>query len=103
MKIFDMKPPGWAETENAVVAVPLMRKVRPAHIHFKVEKDGFDPLITHVFKEGDGYLDADAVFGVRGSCIGDYVRHEGGMPPFGEQLDRPFFRLDCRFSLHPLP
>src|SRR3546814_1106334 len=64
--------------------------MRPAHIHFKVEKDGFDPLITHVFAEGDEFLDSDAVFGVRGSCIGNYVRHDSGPTPFGDVLEQPF-------------
>src|SRR3546814_7237006 len=68
--------------------------MRPAHIHFKVEKDGFDPLITHVFAEGDEFLDSDAVFGVRGSCIGNYVRHDSGPTPFGDVLEQPFYTLD---------
>jgi hydroxyquinol 1,2-dioxygenase len=74
--------------------------MRPAHIHFKIEKPGFDSLITHVFVEGDEYLDSDAVFGVRGSCIGNYVRHSPGVTPRGERSDRPFFTLDYCFSLH---
>src|SRR3546814_8403028 len=75
--------------------------MRPAHIHFKVEKDGFDPLITHVFAEGDEFLDSDAVFGVRGSCIGNYVRHDSGPTPFGDVLEQPFYTLDYRFTLQP--
>jgi hydroxyquinol 1,2-dioxygenase len=74
--------------------------MRPAHIHFKIEKAGFDALITHVFVEGDEYLDSDAVFGVRGSCIGNYERHAAGVTPRGERSDRPFVTLDYRFSLH---
>ncbi len=75
--------------------------MRPAHLHFRIEKPGYDPLITHVFVEGDEYLDSDAVFGVRGSCVGDYVRHEAGKAPDGTLFERPFFTLDYRFSLHP--
>lgn len=74
--------------------------MRPAHLHFKIEKPGYDPLITHVFAEGDEYLDSDAVFGVRGSCIGDYVWHEGGVTPAGERVEAPFYTLDYRFTLH---
>ena len=30
-----------------------------------IQAEGYDRLITHVFVEGDPYLDSDAVFGVR--------------------------------------
>lgn len=42
---------------------------RPAHLHFMVRAEGYEPLITHVFREGDSYLDSDAVFGVRQSLV----------------------------------
>ena len=76
--------------------------MRPAHIHVRIAKDGFDPLITHVFRDGDAYLDSDAVFGVRASCIGQYERHDAGETPGGGALEKPFYTLDCRFNLHPL-
>jgi hydroxyquinol 1,2-dioxygenase len=76
--------------------------MRPAHIHFRVKKAGFDPLITHVFVDGDEFLDSDAVFGVRGSCIGNYSLNPPGATPFGDISARPYYTLDCCFSLHPL-
>lgn len=42
---------------------------RPAHIHFIANKAGYRPLVTHIFAEGDPYLDSDAVFGVKESLI----------------------------------
>ncbi|MET0709805.1 MAG: dioxygenase, partial [Tardiphaga sp.] len=36
--------------------------MRPAHVHFLVDAPGHEPLITHVFIEGDKYLDSDVVF-----------------------------------------
>jgi hydroxyquinol 1,2-dioxygenase len=84
------------EMLNATSRSPM----RPAHLHFKIEKPGFDSLITHVFVEGDEYLDSDAVFGVRGSCIGDYVRHDPGTTPDGRLSNVPFYTLDYQFSLH---
>ena len=76
--------------------------MRPAHIHFRVKKSGFDPLITHVFVDGDEFLDSDAVFGVRGSCIGNYALNPPGATPFGDISARPYYTLDYCFSLHPL-
>jgi hydroxyquinol 1,2-dioxygenase len=74
--------------------------MRPAHLHFRIAKPDYDTLITHVFVEGDEYLDSDAVFGVRGSCIGDYVRCETGLTPDGGRSDQPFYTLNYGFALH---
>jgi hydroxyquinol 1,2-dioxygenase len=75
--------------------------MRPAHIHFAIQKAGFDPLVTHVFVEGDEFLESDAVFGVRGSCIGSYERHAPGVAPDGTTVGVPFFVLDHVFRLEP--
>ena len=69
---------------------------RPAHVHFMIEAPGFDRLITHVFRDGDAYLDSDAVFGVRSSLIADWVRHE---PDAAEP--EPWYSLDYEFVLNP--
>ncbi|MBJ7437798.1 MAG: hydroxyquinol 1,2-dioxygenase [Sphingopyxis sp.] len=89
-------------TVGEMLAATKRSPMRPAHIHFKIDKEGFDPLITHVFREDDDYLDSDAVFGVRGSCIGAYEPHERGTTPFGEEAEDRFYTLDSRFVLHPL-
>ncbi len=52
--------------------------MRPAHIHFKIDADGYQTLITHVFADGDEYLDKDAVFGVRSNLIGRFERDPDG-------------------------
>ena len=71
---------------------------RPAHLHFLIEAPGFERLITHVFRNGDEYLDSDAVFGVRSGLIADWVRHE---PDAGEL--EPWYSLDYDFVLNPSP
>ena len=43
--------------------------MRPAHVHFLVAAPGYEPLITHVFIEGDKYLDSDVVFGVKDELV----------------------------------
>jgi len=72
---------------------------RPAHIHFKVSAAGCEPLTTHVFVNGDKYLDSDAVFATKESLVGDFeICHD-------EQLARrfdietPFTRLKFDFGL----
>lgn len=74
---------------------------RPAHLHFMITADGYETLVTHVFRNGDTYLDSDAVFGVRSSLIGEWVRHEAGAAPDGSVLEQPFYTLDFDFVLNP--
>jgi hydroxyquinol 1,2-dioxygenase len=52
--------------------------MRPAHIHFKIDAEGYQTLITHVFADGDEYLDSDAVFGVRENLIGEFRQGDDG-------------------------
>ncbi len=51
---------------------------RPAHLHFMIVADGYQRLVTHVFRSGDPYLDSDAVFGVRESLVADWLRQPDG-------------------------
>ncbi len=75
--------------------------MRPAHVHFKVEAQGFETLITHVFVEGDEHLDKDAVFGVKSELIAPFQRHEPGSAPDGSARDEPFYTLDYDLVLVP--
>ncbi|KAI1820082.1 dioxygenase [Xylaria intraflava] len=42
---------------------------RPAHMHFMLKKQGWDPLTTALYIRGDPYETTDAVFGVKKSLI----------------------------------
>src|SRR5262245_39071426 len=48
--------------------------MRPAHMHAIVSAPGYQQVITHVFVDGDPYLDGDAVFAVKNSLIGKYKK-----------------------------
>lgn len=74
---------------------------RPAHLHFMITAPGYQRLITHVFRDGDRYLDSDAVFGVRSSLIADWKQHPAGATPDGSTSTTPFHTLDFRFVLAP--
>lgn len=73
---------------------------RPAHLHFTISAPGYEHLVTQVFRRGDPYLDADAVFGVRSSLVADWVRHERGRTPDGQHSAEPFTTLDFTFVLN---
>jgi hydroxyquinol 1,2-dioxygenase len=55
-----------------------------------IKAPGYETLVTHVFRNGDPYLDSDAVFGVRQSLVADWVRQPDGV-----------YRLDFDFVLNP--
>lgn len=74
---------------------------RPAHLHFMIQAPGFETLITHVFRDGDQYLDSDAVFGVRSTLIADWQHHAAGLDPWGRPIDRPHHSLTFDFTLNP--
>ncbi|MBP0589450.1 intradiol ring-cleavage dioxygenase [Paraburkholderia sp. LEh10] len=74
---------------------------RPAHLHFMIQAQGYETLITHVFRNGDRYLDSDVVFGVRSTLIADWNRQEAGIAPDGTRMERPFYTLDYDFILNP--
>ena len=75
--------------------------MRPAHMHAIVAAPGYQQVITHVFVEGDPYLDSDAVFAVKDSLIVDFERHEPGPAPTGEVMDVPFYTAEYDFRLAP--
>ena len=56
-----------------------------------IKAEGYETLITHVFRDGDPYLDSDAVFGVRQSLVADWVKQSDGT-----------YLLEFEFVLNPL-
>lgn len=74
---------------------------RPAHLHFIVAADGFEALTTHIFVNGDEYLDSDAVFATKQALVGDFETCDD--PAVGEPygLKPPFARLEFDFGLMP--
>jgi hydroxyquinol 1,2-dioxygenase len=74
---------------------------RPAHIHFLVKAPGYQTLVTHLFREGDPYLDSDVVFGVRSSLVRPFEKHAAGTAPDGTRMERPFYTLQTRLTLAP--
>ncbi len=72
---------------------------RPAHIHFIVTAEGYAPLVTQVFVEGDEYLDSDAVFGVKDSLVGEFREVDDPALAAGYGTTSPFALLDYDFTL----
>jgi catechol 1,2-dioxygenase len=75
---------------------------RPAHIHFVVSAEGYEPVTTHIFDRTDPYLQSDAVFAVKDSLICDFVRHEEADPEARRAgVEPPFYVAHFDFRLTP--
>lgn len=74
---------------------------RPAHIHFMIGSPGYETLVTHLFVNGDPYLDSDAVFGVKQSLIVELDDQSQGSAPGGRTIAGPWKRLTHHFGLKP--
>jgi len=75
--------------------------MRPAHMHAIVSAPGYQPVITHVFVEGDPYLDGDAVFAVKDSLIGRYTKVNDAAQAKKLGMPNPFLKLEWDFRLAP--
>jgi hydroxyquinol 1,2-dioxygenase len=74
---------------------------RPAHVHFMISAPGHETLVTHVFIDGDKYLDSDVVFGVKDSLIKKLERREAGTKAGGRVIDHPYAVMSYDFALAP--
>jgi hydroxyquinol 1,2-dioxygenase len=72
---------------------------RPAHVHFMIEAPGHQKLVTHVFIDGDPYLDSDVVFGVKDSLIYRLEERGAGTAPDGRPMERDYTILRYDFVL----
>jgi hydroxyquinol 1,2-dioxygenase len=76
--------------------------MRPAHIHFVVMADGYEPVTTHIFDRIDPYLESDAVFAVKDSLICDFTRHEAPTPEAARiGIAGPVLTAEFDFALKP--
>jgi protocatechuate 3,4-dioxygenase beta subunit len=74
---------------------------RAAHIHVIVSADGYRPVTTHIFPADSGYLDSDAVFGVKDSLIRSFARHDDPAEAARLGVPTPYFTVDYDFVLSP--
>jgi hydroxyquinol 1,2-dioxygenase len=102
---WSVKPEAYAIPDDGPIGELLKAAgrgpMRPAHVHFKIEADGFQTLITHVFVDGDAYLDSDAVFGVRSNLVSPFEHREPGTAPDGRRMDVPYWTMRYDMVLAP--
>lgn len=74
---------------------------RPAHLHYILEADGFETLITHIFDPDDQYIHSDAVFGVKESLLAKFDLIEDPARIKAAGFDRPYYEVVHDFVLAP--
>ncbi|MCX7646444.1 MAG: intradiol ring-cleavage dioxygenase [Rhodobacteraceae bacterium] len=72
---------------------------RPAHLHFIITAEGYDPLTTHIFDPDDPYIDSDAVFGVKESLLAEFRRVEDPARAQEAGFEGPFWDVEFDFVL----
>src|ERR1044071_5867218 len=75
--------------------------MRPAHMHAIVSAPGHQPVITHVFVDGDPYLDQDAVYAVKDSLVGSYRKVNDAAEAKRLGMPNPFLKLEWDFRIAP--
>jgi len=73
---------------------------RPAHIHFIVQAQGYEPVTTHLFVADSPYLDSDAVFGVKPTLIRDFPVVDDPVRAAEVGLPNPFRTVDFEICLN---
>lgn len=73
--------------------------IRPAHVHFIVSAPGYEPVTTHLFTEGDPYIESDVVFGVKTPLIVHYQPVEDAAEAGRLGIKAPGWKVDYDFGL----
>jgi hydroxyquinol 1,2-dioxygenase len=96
-----VKPKSYPVPHDGPVGILLRAQgrhpYRPAHIHFAITADGYQPLTTALYIAGDPYIDSDAVFGAKHSLTVGYRNHRGAS---GNGATVPSIEFD--FALTPI-
>ncbi len=75
--------------------------MRPAHFHTIVTADGYRPVTTEIFFEGDPYLETDAVFGVREKLVTRVTQVTSTEDAKAAGMPSPFSLVEFDFHLVP--
>lgn len=87
-----VKPKSYPVPDDGPVGVLLRAQgrhpYRPAHVHFILSAEGYEPLITALYIAGDPYIESDAVFGAKPSLTVGYKRSRGAAHNGNQARDR---------------
>ena len=99
-----VKPAGYPIPVTGPVGALLRaagrHNLRPAHIHFLIDKPGFKTQFSQVYASDDPNLQTDVQFAVSHALIGQMVRHEDQPAPAAD-VSGPWYSLDHHFVIEP--
>ena len=105
VEFVSVKPVGYPIPVDGPVGALLRKQgrhnMRPAHIHFLVHKPGYKTQFAQVYSNDDPNLDSDVQFGVTRALVGNYVRHAGRDPRFGESAHEAWYSLEHTLAIEP--
>lgn len=105
VEFVSVKPVGYPIPVDGPVGALLRKQgrhnMRPAHIHFLVHKPGYKTQFAQVYSNDDPNLDSDVQFGVTRALVGNYVRHAGRDPRFGENAGEIWYSLEHTLAIEP--
>ena len=80
-------------------------RMRPGHVHVKVDAPGAAPMTTLLYFKGDPWIDDDSIFSVRDDVTLTLDRHDDPAEMAARGLDRPFTtgRFDFAVELSSAP
>ena len=99
-----IKPAGYPIPLSGPVGALLRAQgrhnMRPAHIHFLIQKPGYKTQFSQVYSSDDPYLDTDVQFAVTRALTGQYVLHSGERAPDAD-VQGDWYSLDHHFVIEP--
>ena len=99
-----VKPAGYPIPVTGPVGALLRaagrHNLRPAHIHFLIDKPGFKTQFSQVYASDDPNLETDVQFAVTRALIGQIVRHDDQPAPAAD-VSGPWYALDHHFVIEP--
>ena len=99
-----VKPVGYPIPVSGPVGELLRRQgrhnLRPAHIHFLIDKPGFKTQFSQVYASDDPHLETDVQFAVTRALIGRMVLHRDEPAPAAD-VQGPWCSLEHHFVIEP--
>lgn len=85
---------------GALLRAQSRHNMRPAHIHFMINKPGYKTQFSQVYSSDDPFLDTDVQFAVTQALVGHYVLHADTPAP-NPDVTGPWYSLDYTFVIEP--
>jgi catechol 1,2-dioxygenase len=85
---------------GALLRAQSRHNMRPAHIHFMINKPGYKTQFSQVYSSDDPFLETDVQFAVTKALIGEYVLHKTEQAP-NPNIKGHWYSLDYTFVIEP--